>query len=94
MATIHSCHALVRAMILSRLEYSNRLLSGAPKYLLTLGQFSGVVRAAAHLILVLPRRSNMTDAISRRLHGLDTPTQVIFKLFVLAFRYQHGSARP
>ena len=37
--TIHSCHALVRAMILSRLDYSNRLLSGALKYLL--GPVSG-----------------------------------------------------
>ena len=60
--TIHSCHALVRAMVLSTLNYSNRFLSGALKYLL--GQLSGVMRAATCLVLVLPRRSHIIDAIS------------------------------
>ena len=43
--TIDACHALVRAMVLSRLDYCNGLLGGARKYLL--GQLSGVMRAAA-----------------------------------------------
>ena len=90
--TIDACHALVRAMVLSRLDYCNGLLGGAPKYLL--GQLSGVMRAAARLILALPRRSHMTDAISTRLHWLDIPARVVFKLCVLAFRCQHGSAPP
>ena len=81
---------IVRAMVLSRLDYCNGLLGGAPKYLL--GQLSGVMRAAARLILVLPRRSRMTDVISTRLHWLDIPARVVFKLCVLAFRCQHGSA--
>ena len=34
----------------------------------------------------------MTDAISTRLHWLDIPAQVVFKLCVIAFRCQHGSA--
>ena len=88
--TIDACHALVRAMVISRLDYCNGLLGGAPKYLL--GQLSGVMRAAARLILVLPRRSHMTDAISTRLHWLDIPARVVFKLCVIAFRCQHGSA--
>ena len=90
--TIDACHALVRAMVLSRLDYCNGLLGGAPKYLL--GQLSGVMRAPARLILVLPRRSHMTDAISTRLHWLDIPARVVFKLCVLVFRCQHGSAPP
>ena len=90
--TVDSCHALVHAMVLSRLDYCNGLLDGAPKYLL--GQLFGVMRAAARLILVLPRRSHMTDAISTRLHWLDIPARVVFKLCVLAFRCQHGSAPP
>ena len=56
--TIHSCHTLVRAMVLSILDYSNRAL----KYLLA--QLSGVMRAATCLVLVLPRRSHMIDATS------------------------------
>ena len=49
--TVDACYALVRAMVLSRLDYCNGLLSGAPKYLLS--QLSSVMRGAAHLILVL-----------------------------------------
>ena len=90
--TVDSCHALVRAMVLSRLDYCNGLLGGVPKYLLD--QLSGVMRAAARLILMLPRRSHMTDVIATRLHWLDIPARIVFKLCVLAFRCQHGSAPP
>ena len=90
--TIDACHALVRAMVLSRLDYCNGLLGRAPKYLLS--QLSGVMRAAACLILMLPQRSHMTDAISTRLHWLNIPARVVFKFCVLSFRCQHGSAPP
>ena len=60
--TIESSHALVRALVLSRLDYCNGLLGGAPKCLL--GPLSGVLRAAARLILLLPRSGSVTDRIS------------------------------
>ena len=68
------CHALFRAMILSWLDYCNGLLGGALKSLL--GQLSGVMRAAARLILVLPQQSHMTSEIRARLHWLDMPSLV------------------
>ena len=58
--------ALVRALVLSRLDYCNGLLAKAPDYLLA--QLSGVMRAAARLILQLPRKSHVSDAIRRQLH--------------------------
>ena len=90
--TIESCHVLVRAMILLRLDYCNGLLGGAPKSLLA--QLSGVMRAAARLILVLPRQSHVTSEIRARLHWLDGPSRVQFKLCCFAFRCLHGSAPP
>ena len=75
-----------------RLDYCNGLLGGAPKSLL--GQLSGVMRAAARLILVLPRQSHVTSEIRTRLHWLDMPLRVQFKLCCLAFRCLHGSAPP
>ena len=90
--TFESCHALVRAMVLSRLDYCNGPLGGAPKSLLA--QLSGVMRAAARLILVLPRQSHVTSEIRARLHWLDMPSRVQFKLCCLAFRCLHGSAPP
>ena len=90
--TIESFHDLVRAMVLSRLDYCNGLLGGAPKSLLA--QLSGVMWAAARLILVLPRQNHVTSEIRARLHWLDVPSRVQFKLCCLAFRCLHGSATP
>ena len=44
---------LVRALVLTRVDYCNGLLGGAPKCLLS--PLSGVLRASARLILLLPR---------------------------------------
>jgi hypothetical protein len=88
--TMDSCHALVRALILSRLDYCNGLLGGAPAYLLD--QLSGVLRAAARLVLQLPRMSHITDAMKNQLHWLDITARIRFKLCLLAYRCLHGSA--
>ena len=88
--TVDSSHALVRALVLTRLDYCNMLLGGGPKCLL--GQLSGVLRAAARLILLLPRSWSVTDRIRTGLHWLDIPSRVTFKLCVLAYRCIHGSA--
>ena len=90
---IPTCICTFRAMVLSRLDYCNGLLGGgAPKSLLC--QLSGVMRAAARLILVLPRQSHVTSEIRARLHWLDMPSRVQFKLCCLAFRCLHGFAPP
>ena len=81
-----------RKDITGPIDNCNGLLGGAPKSLLA--QLSGVMRAAARLILVLPRQSHVTSEIRARLHWLDVPWQVQFKLCCLAFRCLHGSAPP
>jgi hypothetical protein len=88
--TSDACHALVRALVLSRLDYCNGLLAKAPDYILA--QLSGVMRAAARVILQLPRRGQVSDAIRRQLHWLDISERVRFKLCVLAYRCIHGTA--
>ena len=59
--TVDSCHSLVRALIVSRLDYCNGLLGGAPAFLLD--RLSGVLRAAARVVLQLPRTSQISDAM-------------------------------
>ena len=88
--TNDACHALVRALVLSRLDYCNGLLAKAPDY--RLAQLSGVMRAAARLNLQLPRKSHVFDAIRRQLHWLDISERVRFKLCVFAHRCIHGLA--
>ena len=90
--TQDSSHALVRALILTRLDYCNGLLGGAQKCLLS--PLSRVLRAAARLILLLPRTSRIENEIRTVLHWLDVPARVTFKLCVLAHRCLHGSAPP
>ena len=59
--TIDSCHSLVRALIISRLDYCNGLLGGAPAFLLA--RLSGVLCAAARLVLQLPRTGHISVAM-------------------------------
>ena len=87
-----SCHALVRAMILSRLDYCNGLLIGAPAYLLRQLDVDGVMRAAARLILQLPRICSVTLEMRQSLHWLDVPSRIDFKMGLLAYRSIHGLA--
>ena len=65
----------------SDLSYLGPFLGGAPKCLL--GPLSGVLRAAARLILLLPRSGSVTDRMRTELHWLDIPSRVAFKLCVL-----------
>ena len=90
--TVYSSHALVRALILTRLDYCNGLLGGAPKCLLS--PLTRVLRAAARLILLLPRTSSVENEIRTGLHWLDVPARITFKLCLLAHRCLHGSAPP
>ena len=86
--TNDTCHALVRALIFSMLDYCNGLLAKEPDYFLA--QLSGVMRAAARLILQLPWKSHfLTPSVA---HWLDIWEHVRFKLCVLARRWIHESA--
>ena len=88
--SIRTLLCLLRSRRMTRLDYCNGLLGGALKYLL--GPLSGVLWAAAHLILLLPRSGSVTDRIHTKLHWLDIPSRVTFKLCALAYRCIHESA--
>ena len=88
--TTDSCHSLFRAPIHSRIDYCNGLMSDV--FLQLLDQLDGVMRAAARLILQLPRMSSITSAIRQRLHWLDIGCRIKFKLCMLAYGCLHGTA--
>ena len=88
--SVDSCQALVRALILSRIDYCNGLLGGATNAMLD--QIDRVLRASARLILQKPRFSQITAEINDHLHWLDARARISYKLCIMAFRCLSGSA--
>ena len=60
----------------------------------SLSPLSRVLRAAARLILLLPRTSGVENEIRTVLHWLDVPVRITFKLCLLAHRCLHEWFRP
>ena len=87
---VSSIHALVRALIHSRLDYCNSLLAGSPDYLIK--KLQSVLRSSARLILKIPSHSSVTDLMANNLHWLSFPQRITYKLAVLCFRCQQADA--
>ena len=86
--TTDAAHSLVRALIHTRVDYCNGLLTAGPKYLLD--KLQSVLRAVARLVLQLPYCASVSDIMWRQLHWLEMPDRVRFKLCTLVYRCLHG----
>ena len=85
--TVNTAHALVRALIHSRLDYCNGVLAGLPQYLSD--RLQSVLRSAARLIFRLPTSSGITNLIKEQLHWLPFPKRIEFKLCTMAYKCLH-----
>ena len=87
---IHAAHALVRALIHSRLDYCNGVLAGLSleKY----RRLQSIMKASARLVLRLPSYASVTQLMHDRLYWLDVPQRIKYKLCVLTFKCIHKSA--
>ena len=85
-----AAHALVRALIHSRLDYCNGVLANLTME--KFGRLQSVLKAAARLIFKFPGRTSDTELIRSRLHWLSYPDRITYKLCVLAYKCEHGAA--
>ena len=90
----HFILTLVRALIVSKVDYCNSLLAGLSVQLHD--RLQSVLNAAARLIFTA-RKTDHISPLLRDLHGcVRVPERVKFKLCVLVYRclYGHGTAPP
>ena len=88
--TTDAAHALVRALVHTRIDYCNGLLASCPRYLTD--KLQVVLRAAARLVLQLPYRSSVSEVMHRQLHWLDVVDRVNYKIGLLVYKCLHGLA--
>jgi len=84
----HALLTLVRALIVSKVDYCNSVLAGIPGQLQD--RLQTVLNAAARLVFPA-RRSECITPLLRELHWLRVPERVTFRLCVLAYRCLHGT---
>ena len=85
---VEATHALVRALIHSRLDYCNGVLAGLPVE--RLRRLQSIMKASARLVLRLPSHASVTERMHRQLHWLDIPQRITYKLCVQTFKCLHN----
>ena len=87
---VDATHALVRALIHSRLDYCNGVLANLP--ITHMKRLQSVLRSAARVVLRLPSHASITDLMKSKLHWLGFPHRIQYKLCVLTYKCLHGMA--
>ncbi len=87
--TQHAAQLLVRALVISRLDYCNVLLTGFPSN--TIKPLQMIQNAAAWLVFCEPKRAHVTPLFIS-LHWLPVAARIMFKTLMFAYRTTTGSA--
>ena len=82
---------LVRALVISKVDYCNSILAGVSGHLLD--RLQSVFNAAARLVFSARHSDHVTPLLCE-LHWLRVPERIRFRLCVLAYRCLHGMAPP
>ncbi len=87
--TEHAAQLLVRALVISRLDYCNALLAGLPSN--TIKSLQIIQNAAARLVFNEPKSAHVTPLFVS-LHWLPVAARIKFKTLMIAYRTTTGSA--
>ena len=86
--TTELAQMLACSLILSKIDYCNAVLHGAPNYIIK--KLQRVQNNAARIVLQEPRRSHTTPLL-KRLHWLPIQQQIDYKVAVLTFKVRSTS---
>lgn len=86
-----TCAAVIRALVLSRMDYGNSLLYGAPSS--SLQRLQIAQNNAARLIMRAPRHAHITPVL-QHLHWLPIQQRIIFKILATTFTAIHSVTAP
>jgi hypothetical protein len=81
--------SLVAALVISKLDYGSATLAGLPA--VQLNRLQAVLNAAARLIFTARKYDHITPLL-RDLHWLRMPERITFRLAMLVYRCQQGTA--
>ena len=85
--TLDACHAAVRSLVLSRLDYCNALLGGLNNR--QLDRLQRVQNSAARVVYRVRQRDHITPTL-RTLHWLPIRMRISFKIWTYMFKAIHG----
>ena len=80
---------LVQALIVSRVDYCNSVLAGAPKYLLD--RLQRIMNMSCRVVYNLKKFDHITYHMNQ-LHWLKIPERITYKIAVLVFKCKNGLA--
>jgi len=83
-----TCHHIVRALVISRLDYGNSLLAGITNALFD--KLQRIQNKAVRLICGAKRREHISPYLAR-LHWLPVRQRINFKLLVYMYQYLNGT---
>jgi len=89
--TTELAETLTCSLILSRIDYCNAVLHGAPSY--SIKKLQRVQNNAARIVLEAPRRSH-TSPLLRTLHWLPVQQRMEYKVALLTFKVRGTSTPP
>lgn len=86
-----TCTAAVRALVVSRLDYANVLLYGAP--VASVQRLQSIQNNAARMVTRTPIRDHITPVL-QQLHWLPVSQRIVFRIMSLTYNIIHAENAP